>query len=55
MVFLSYFVFLFKNKTKISGNFKQFSKKLIFQIKSESCHRVGTHVKIVGPQGHNVI
>ena len=47
MVFLSYFVFPFKNKTKISGNSKKFSK-IIFtkkKEKNESCHQVETHVQ----------
>ena len=34
MVFLSYFVFPFKNKTKISGNSKKFSK-IIFSKKKK--------------------
>ena len=41
-VFLSYFVYPFKNKTKISGDFKSFLiNKSIFQIKIELVIRVG--------------
>ena len=52
-VFLSYFVFPLKNKIKTSGDSKSFSKNQFFtkQIKkSESRRRVGTHMKMRGPQ-----
>ena len=45
-VFLSYFIFPFKNKTKISGDSKSFSKNQIFTKQDKNAsfrHRVGTH------------
>ena len=36
MVFISYFVFPFKNKTKISGNSKKFSKIIFSKVLESS-------------------
>ena len=48
--FISYFVLSFKKLNKISGDFNFLLRNIyFFSIKSESRHRVGTHVKNVGP------
>ena len=54
MVCISYFVFPFKNKTKISGDSNSFAKKSIFlQINNKKwvCHLEGAHAcRNTGPQ-----
>ena len=40
MVFISYFVFPFKNKTKISGNSKKFSKIIFSKKKKKMSHAI---------------